>query len=152
MKLVAKLPKDRNQPGVMEVHGAGPAIVLMPVLGLADAAMAKQKGNPSRSPERCYGDTPTGVWKVHVSIIMRDERAFGPHKVLLLSPISGQAYNSYLSPARRSGILIHGGAPGAGGNLRPTYGCLRVSNDSMARLHELIAQYGPIETLETIEV
>ena len=152
MKMVALLPKDRRQVGVLEVSNGATAVESMPVLGLADSAMAKQKGNPTRNPERCYGDTPTGVWKVHISIIMRDEHAFGPHKVLLLSPISGQAYRSYLAPARRNGILIHGGAPGAGGVLRPTYGCLRVSNDHMARLHELIAQHGPITTLETKEV
>lgn len=152
MNLVAIFQSNRNLTGALEVWHDGAKLADFPCLGKADNDMAAKKRNPSRNPERPYGDTPTGLWKVYVSIIAQDKDTYGPGPLLLMTPISGQAIKAYKAPNPRSGILIHGGNLGAAGQLRPTYGCIRVHNETMARLHEFIRQHGQIQTLETKEV
>lgn len=150
LTLIATLPTDRAQTGTLQVILNGATMESFPCLGKADNDMARRKGNPSRNPERPYGDTPTGTWTVRVGITKREQDVYGKHPVLMLWPTGGQAMKAY-NIGRRSGIWIHGGEPSATGGLRPTYGCIRVLDETMARLHELIRQHGQIETLETKE-
>lgn len=152
MTLIAIFPKDRTQAGTLEAWSGETLLGTFPVLGKADNDTARVKGNPTRNPEKPYGDTPAGVWRIRVGIIKQDAHAYGPHRIFVMWPLSGQAMRAYEPPNRRNGICLHGGALNAAGGLRPTYGCPRVHNETMARLHELEAQYGRIETIETKEV
>lgn len=151
MNLIALLSADRNQLGTLQVCLNGAISESFPCLGKADRETAARKGNPKCNPERPYGDTPTGAWRVRVGGIQKDPHVYGPNRVLLLWPLGGQGYLAY-TIGGRGGIWIHGGDPNAAGGLRPTYGCIRVSNETMARLLELIDQHGQIETLEIKEV
>jgi len=49
-----------------------------------------------------------------------------------LSPVGGQALTA--PSTGRTGLLIHSGDPGAGGGLRPTNGCIRLSGADMSAL------------------
>jgi lipoprotein-anchoring transpeptidase ErfK/SrfK len=66
------------------------------------------------------------------------ERKYGPHGWITLNPVAGQALEAKRNG--RFGLLIHGGAPGAGGALRPTFGCLRLTNGDMRGLMEIVGQ------------
>ncbi len=152
LHLIALLPVDRSQQGTLQVWSDGSLVASFPCLGKADDAMARQKGNPKRERRRPFGDTPLGTWTVRVGIRKREVDVYGPEMVLMLWPTGGEAMQAYAAPNRRNGIWIHGGDPNAAGGLRPTYGCLRVSNKTMAELHKLIARFGFPVTLETKEV
>jgi len=151
MNWVALLPADRSQQGTLEVWIDGALRASYPCLGKADDAMAKQKGNPKRERLRPFGDTPLGTWTVRVGIRKREIDVYGPHPVLMLWPTGGEAMAAYSSPNRRSGIWIHGGRFNAAGGLRPTYGCVRVSDQTMAELHDFIARRGLPTNFETKE-
>ncbi len=152
MKWIAILPDDRNQQGTLEVWIDGGKSAEFPCLGKADDNMARQKGNPKRDRLRPFGDTPLGTWTVRVGVRRREIDTYGPAMVLMLWPTGGEAMKAYASPNRRNGIWIHGGLLNAAGGLRPTYGCLRVSNTTMVELHKFIARFGSPENLEIKEV
>jgi hypothetical protein len=150
MKLVATFRKDRSLMSELKVtHSGGVETFLC--LGKADDAMAAKKRNKLRDPRRPYGDTPTGTWTARLGVIQREARTYGPYAVIMLWPESGQAKEAYEPPNPRSGIWIHGGDLNSNRQLRPTFGCIRVSNETMARLVELLNQNGRIATLETKE-
>lgn len=151
MKLIAILPKDRYQPGTLQVWDGTSILMECVCLGKSDNKMAASKGNPTRNPLEQFGDTPTGVYKVVIGGKKTDTHAYGPLAILALIPISGMALKSYQGSYRRSDLALHSGARNSAGGLRPTYGCLRIFDEDMARLHDFIVSSGPIETLELKE-
>lgn len=152
MNLIALLPKDRTQRGKLQLWRDGSLIQVFDVLGKSDNETARKRNNTSRNPLLPFGDTPVGTWKVAVGPIKSDHKTYGHNPVLMLWPTGGPALVSHDAAHRRTGIWLHGGDTNALGNLRPTFGCLRVHNETMARLHELSKQHGQITTLETKEV
>lgn len=122
----------------------------VPVLGKADSLAAAQHGNATRDPLRAYGDTPTGQYSCRLEPAASGPdaiRSFGTHQRILLTPIGGQALEAakdgdpaVLNDGHRLGLMLHGGAPGNGGGLRPTHGCLRLSNDDQAALVALFQE------------
>lgn len=122
MKIKVTLPKTRTFPGTLTVEGLDKEIKC---LGKADQFAADKAGNKERDPAKHFGDTPLGEFKVELAGVGASIRSYGPNKRFLLLGVPG-----------REGIMVHGGAPGNGGGLRPTDGCLRVSNDDMAWLIE----------------
>ena len=152
MQLIAILPNDRSQIGELQIWRNGALVQKFPVLGKADNALAKKSGNASRDQLFPFGDTPTGKWKVTAAPKPQaDTSTYGIHPVFMLWPLDGNAMISHDAKHRRVGIWLHAGVLNGAGQLRPTYGCLRVHNETMGRLHELIAQHGPITTLEVKE-
>ena len=150
MNLVATFPQDRSKVGSLVVEHPG-GVESFPCLGKADDAMAAKKRNKMRDPLRPYGDTPLGTWTARLGVIQRETSAYGPFPVIALWPERGQALQAYALPNPRSGIWLHGGDKNSQGHLRPTFGCIRVSNETMARLVELLKQNGQVATLETKE-
>ena len=136
------LPKNRVNPGTLELRDgdtvvAGP----FPVLGKADNQAAAQKGNPTRNPEREDGDTPLGEYGITEVVPTggpaMPAHSYGPNGALRLNPVAGQALIAKRNG--RTGLLIHGGDPRpSDGGLRPTHGCLRVSDPNMAVLAPLV--------------
>jgi len=67
-----------------------------------------------------------------------------PNGALRLSPVSGNAQVAETT-AGRQGLLIHGGSTGStgywrGGNeLRATHGCVRLRNEDMAALVDILS-------------
>lgn len=144
--LRARLPHNRRQAGTLELlDQSGQVLHRCPCLGLADQLAAAGAGNPQRDPTRQYGDTPAGRYRVTLGRVLEPARSYGPGRVLVLDPLDGQARQAAANG--RSGLLIHGGDPSPAGGLRPTHGCLRVSNHDQARLAELLEGAGAI-TLE----
>jgi hypothetical protein len=91
------------------------------------------------------GNTPTGQYKV-VRIeptASWNQSSYGPNGALRLEPFSGNAKVAE-EVIGRKGLLVHGGAPGSDGywrgigQLRATHGCVRLSNDSMKQLTDLL--------------
>jgi len=137
--IVVKLPDDRTEYGTIQVEDdagnvlAGP----FPAYGKADNSRASNEGNPSRDPVRPYGDTPTGGYLLGAveptgAGTGFSEPTYGNAGAIRLIPNSGQALEAEHNG--RSGLLIHGGSTNATGGLRPTYGCVRVGNDDMAKV------------------
>jgi len=143
-----QLPRDRTQTGSLSVSDdAGTALAgPFDALGKADNAAAKARGNPTRDPTRSFGDTPTGGYRGFVNHLTRtpaNDRTYGPQAIITLDPTSGQA--KIAKTNGRFGLLIHGGDLNAAGRLRPTFGCVRLSNPSMKKLLAAIPDGEKIE-------
>ena len=151
MILRVTLPRNRNIPGeLVALDDDGQVIHRCPVLGKADNAKAAEMGNPTRNPLLRFGDTPTGLWCCEKRGPEAPASTYGVHSVIVMIPISGDA----LRASTRSGIWLHGGAPGrnsATAFLRRTHGCLRVADDDMRQIWRLSATFGEPETLEVTE-
>jgi len=107
-------------------------------LGEADLMAAIKAGNPQRDPLKGYGHTPLGRYRAVLSGKWGENpgplRSYGPHRVIELHPIDGDALK-----ANRPGLAIHGGAPAPDGiGLRPTHGCVRLSDRNQGELVALL--------------
>lgn len=142
-----ELLEDRNQTGVLTLRNAAGSQLAgpFPAFGRGDNATAAAHGNPTRNPTQLYGDTPTGTYDILRAVATGtatnyNDRSYGPNGALVLRPTGGQALAGATNG--RVGLLIHGGAPGTGGRLRATHGCVRLSNQDQARLMAAIAAAG----------
>lgn len=147
LKIRVELSSDRNQTGTLKLLNASGGSLTGPlsVYGRSDSTMASNHGNPSRDPTKLYGDTPTGTYTIPLAVATGNStsynnHSYGPNGALVLKPESGQAATAATNG--RKGLLIHGGDPGAGGKLRATHGCLRLSNADMAKLMAAILAAG----------
>jgi hypothetical protein len=143
LRIVVQLPLDRTKTGNLRLIDDGGGVLAGPfdVLGKSDNATAASHGNPDRDPLSPYGDTPEGEYAVPVAVATGAGTAFtshsyGPHGALVLQPVSGDAMAA--AAAGRTGLMIHSGDPGATNPLRPTHGCLRLSNGSMNALMQAL--------------
>ena len=132
------LPYDRSTPGRLTLRAEeGGNVLTCPALGKADNAGAAAHGNPTRDPTRPYGDCPIGTydvtgWAPTDRSNTEEVDRFGPHGKLVLDPTGGPALEAKRNG--RYGLLIHGGRLNMSQRLRPTYGCLRVSDAAMAEI------------------
>ena len=131
------LPKNRDSNGTMVVDIDGFPVATFEVLG-------RGSRGPGDTQFLENGNTPTGVYRgaVWKSTAGQSQSSYGPNGKLALDPVSGNALIArHLS---RVDLLIHGGdidsRPGSQwrGNLKPTHGCLRVANEDVADLHNLL--------------
>lgn len=131
MKIRIEVPADRRKLGWLTIVGTpfGCACYLK-----ADNAAAAKSGNPTRDPTRRNGDTPLGTYRAVVGKAYAwSPRTYGPYRVVRLEPTGGDALTAKQNG--RSGLLIHGGDLASDGrSLRPTHGCVRVSNYHQAAL------------------
>ncbi len=140
MKIYSRLPKDREQPGIVWwVKRSGVAdgareIIVGPyrARGEADNSGAAAHGNVQEDPARAYGDHPSGYYRVNrVADDPQPPRSYGPF-FLGLDPVDGEALQAKRNG--RVGLGIHGGDLGPEQILRPTFGCLRVDNQTIIDL------------------
>jgi hypothetical protein len=120
-------------------------LLSMDCLGKADNQEAARRGNPTRDPTKPFGDTPTGSYHAHpfrwpTAPPLADRKKYGPHGWIAIDPQSGQALTAKING--RHGLLIHSGELRAG-NLRPTFGCVRVTDEAMKKLLDLVR--GPVD-------
>lgn len=85
-----------------------------------------------------YGNTPTGTYTGYLDGPHSPSSSYGPHKVINMTGVSGVIVES-----GRSEIWIHGGDPETNPDLpwyplRPTYGCVRISNANQLALQNNI--------------
>lgn len=102
MTIRIQFSRNRLERGFLAVAGTDFGC---PCLGRADQEAAKKVGNPSRNPLRRNGDTPTGTYRAWIGrVILLSPRSYGPHPVIRLDPISGDALEAKRNG--RSGLLI----------------------------------------------
>jgi hypothetical protein len=138
------LPRNRNRPGRIRVEINGTPQAEFFVLGRGSTTVkGKRTGNPTRSPFRYAGDTPTGDYLSSgvESTGGLSQDSYGPWGAIRLKAVAGDAFLAE-SIFGRKGLLIHGGAPGRFEGYASTLGCLRVSNLDMRRLMQLISDAG----------
>lgn len=164
IRITVSLHKDRYRVGVLTVavpptmpvpQTPGP-VVTCPCLGISDNAQAIAHHNPTRNTLLPFGDTPTGVYAATV-IPPGDVDGYGVNRRLFLTPVSGDGVKAESTPNNRSGLLIHGGKLNPAytwwDGLRPTYGCVRVPDDGMARVLDVVDKNsGAKITVEVVEV
>jgi len=140
MNITISLPLNRQFPGRITCGSWWSEC-----LGEADLMAAIQHGNPQRDPLKGYGHTPLGRYRAvlgpaHAST-PADLRSYGPHRVILLQALDGDALTA--AKNGRDGIWIHGGAPAPDGiGLRPTHGCVRLSDRNQGELVALLEAAG----------
>lgn len=146
MTIFVELPQNRKKLGTIwcgELEA--------PCYGKADQAAATRVGNSQRNQLLRNGDTPTGKYVAEVGKTKIPSRTYGKHPIIRLIPKEGNA----LLAARngRAGLLIHGGEPSSSGGLRPTYGCLRVSEETQAALVACLQEHpDEVHIVEVVEV
>lgn len=139
--LLVELAKDRTRVGrltLVDWRGeviAGP----FPALAKADKQSAIRNGNPKRNPIKPFGDTPTGLYELSITHPLTPPRSYGIHAAFRMNPVSGQALQAKING--RSGLLIHGGTSGAGGRLRPTHGCIRLFDEDIKILLDVVSEH-----------
>jgi hypothetical protein len=142
MKIQIALSKDRSILGNLQVFDDAGVVVLGPVdcLGQADQGDAHAHNNPTRDTTRQYGNTPTGGYAIAQLVTHSggetDLHTYGSYPSILLDPLSGDALKAKQNG--RSGLMIHGGAPGLNGRLRPTHGCVRLSESDQRDLVSIV--------------
>jgi hypothetical protein len=149
-EIVVQLPLDRTKTGsLILVDDSGNTLAgPYDVLGKADNGTAVAHGNPNRDPLLPYGDTPEGIYGINRAVATGNgtvytAHSYGPYGALVLQPISGDAQTA--ANAGRIGLMIHSGDAGQTNPLRPTHGCLRLSNDSMNALMQAIANSSEVD-------
>jgi hypothetical protein len=139
------LPRNRDHPGWIRVEVNGVPKSEFRVLGRGSMTVKGKptSKHPSLSPFANAGNTPTGnyVSPGIVSTETWDQHSYGPWGAIRLTAVAGDALLAQHKYGR-SGLLIHGGDPGRFDGYRSTLGCLRLSNQDMHRLVQLISGAG----------
>jgi len=131
------LPKNRDNVGTLRVEVDGRPLADFRVLG-------RGSRGPGDTSLRSKGNTPTGTYSANqiIETATFPQASYGPWGAVRLQPLSGDALLAEV--LGRHGLLIHGGAPGTTGpwkgSLKPTHGCLRVSNDDMKKLRGMLEE------------
>jgi hypothetical protein len=141
------LPRNRNLAGRLRVEKDGMLLAEFSALGRG----SRGPGDTSLLKD---GNTPTGSYKgsEFIETKGRNLASYGPWGALRLKPESGNAVLAQ-DVFGRKGLLIHGGALATSGlwkgKLKPTHGCIRLSNSDMKRLREIIeaARYDDIRKM-----
>ena len=153
-RILVDLLKDRTRLGKLRFFSDDMELRFeCACLGRADNAEARKHGNPTRDPKRPFGDTPVGTYRVlairSAGSSPSDVRSYGPHAAIAIEGTSDDAMAARVV-GKRTGLLIHGGALSANKTLRPTHGCIRVSDPDMLALHGAIATHGrPAQVIVT---
>jgi hypothetical protein len=129
-KVTVVLPSDRNYKGTLTLYKAnGSYVCSFECLGrsVSNASMYEYEGN-----------TPTGTYTGFLYGPVETAYSYGPYKVINMTGVSGAIIDS-----GRSGIWIHGGDPCTDSSLtyyplRPTHGCVRISNSNQYNLQNSI--------------
>jgi hypothetical protein len=142
MRIRISLPDNRDYEGRLEAFDLSGAVVFGPVpaAGRAHDEPAAAHENPSRNPLLPYGDTPLGTF-VASGVVESgggrglDAEVFGPHGVVLLEPVAGQA--ALADAHGRLRLFIQGGGDTDQG-LRATAGAIRLRDLDQEQLVALV--------------
>lgn len=129
-KITVSLPSNRNNKGTLTLYNcSGTSISSFECLGrsVSNGSMTVTNGN-----------TPTGTYTGYLYGPASPTSSYGPYKVVNMTGVSGVIVSS-----GRSGIWIHGGDAATDTSdtwypLRPTHGCVRISNSNQSTLQTKI--------------
>jgi hypothetical protein len=137
--ILVEFGADRNVCGALSLVDDQGSVICggFAASGRSTRKLSERHGNPLRDPTKIYGDTPTGVYRVVRLIASVPDpdgahERFGPHGVVVLEAVSGDA--ALADANGRFQLWIHGGATTADGALRSTAGAIRLKNEAMAEL------------------
>ena len=133
------LSNNRNQSGVLIVSDRSSGRVLGQY-----QALGRGSQGPGNTQMQVNGNTPTGTYTVTRAVSTQGwpQNSYGPNGALRLDPSGGNAHNAHVGG--RNGFLIHGGSLGGPGywrgpnELRATHGCIRLQNDDVRRLIQIL--------------
>lgn len=139
--IMVNLYADRKQLGTLKMYNDSGALVFGP-----KQALGRSEYDTNWS--QINGNTPTGVYTATIAGPMSQTtaniRTYGPSKYIAMDPVSGNALIAKQNG--RTGLWIHGGAAADAGAtsypLRPTHGCVRLSNDDQASLIYVLSTLG----------
>ncbi|HVZ30692.1 MAG TPA: hypothetical protein VG839_09890 [Asticcacaulis sp.] len=141
MKIIIELPTNRTQYGRLRLVDGNGNDLIEPVPAIGRADPSNWPNNPNSDPLLPGGNTPTGGYDVtglRPPNDSTDASRHGTNGKLELRPTSGQALQA---AAVRDHLQIHGGYLNSAGNLRPTSGCIRVSDSSMKTLLDAMSAH-----------
>lgn len=138
MTITVNLHKDRRKEGELILESGE----VFRCFGKSDQTSADAAGNPLRNPLHKMGDLPTGTYRAtkcepHPATPV-NLRSYGAGPYWRLFAVKGDALTA--TNNGRMGIEMHGGPTGApmpANALRPTHGCLRVDDSTIAALAAL---------------
>lgn len=120
-RIAISFSSNRNTFGTMTVYNAS-GVSQMSVNCLGKSAYGYDMYTKN-------GHTPTGTYTGYLYGPVSPSSSYGPYKVVAMTGVSGVIVTS-----GRSGIWIHGGTAASTDSatypLRPTYGCVRISNSN----------------------
>lgn len=127
------LPVDRDYKGTLTLYDASGTVCM--------TAECLGRSGSNADPSIYYGNTPTGYCEAWLGGPETESNhgSYGPYKYIILNPIFGDMKDY----TNRGGFLIHGGSPETNTSLdryplRPTNGCIRVSNANQLLLENKI--------------
>lgn len=132
MQITVTLNRNRNIPGTLRAVSSAGEVLQMACLGKADRTIAAAHGNPTCDPLKPFGDTTVGTYSGFLTVPGANLRSYGPFRRIALHAVAGDAWKAKRNG--RAGEMAHGGDLAAGGELRPTEGCVRVANPDMEQL------------------
>lgn len=140
--IIVNLPAygNRDNKGTLKMYNGSGALVFGPVEALGRGDRTEQGDKNNANWRLTDADTPTGVYSASIAAKELPESSYGPHQRVRMTPVSGDIVTT-----TRSGFLIHGGDAATSGTwapLRPTHGCIRISNNNVASLLAVIASTG----------
>ena len=149
LNIIARLPSNRELLGTLDLTDENGEVLLGPLecLARSDEAYAVACGNPSRNPLLKGGDLPTGKWlgtPKHFTPPVTESvnHSYGPYGYIALSAMSGDCLEAQANG--RAGLWCHGGDLNPKytewGGRRPTFGCLRLSNNDMYQLLKAVGE------------
>jgi hypothetical protein len=134
------LPENRDYKGTLTMYHNGNTVHTCDCLGRGTNCAANDYDHTKWWIIDGYGDTPTGSYNGTWKSPSSDTGSYGPYGRVNLVAIGGHALE-----CGREDIQIHGGDPATSGTwkpLKPTYGCIRVSNDDQEIISNLVESYG----------
>jgi hypothetical protein len=144
--IIANFPSNRDYKGTLKVYNDNGKLVFGPVEALGRGTNDPSNGNDHTNWRLKNSDIPTGVAKTVVYAKGSSDHSYGPYKRVWLN----QAVSGNFLIAENNGrdeIMIHGGDPATSSSLtwyplRPTYGCIRLSNSDQRELIQVLEQNG----------
>ncbi|MET3207389.1 UNVERIFIED_CONTAM: hypothetical protein ABIC26_000323 [Paenibacillus sp. PvR008] len=134
---MVNLKSNRRELGTLKMYNGSGSLAFGPVPALG-------RSEYDYSPTEIDGNTPTGEYTAQLAPPRTDtaahRRSYGMNGIVEMDPISGQALIAKRNG--RTGLWIHGGAPSSTGGLRPTHGCVRLSEEDQAGLVSAIKRAG----------
>jgi len=143
--IIANFSSNRNYKGTLKMYDGNGNLVFGPVEALGRGTSCEENDWDHTNWEMINADTPTGVYNAWVIGPGSPESSYGPYSRVAMDPVSGNALVAEQNG--RSGFQIHGGTPETNSEatwypLRPTYGCIRLSNSNQDALIKKIDEVG----------
>lgn len=141
--IIANFTSNRDYKGSLKMYDSNGNLVFGPVEALGRGTSCEENDWDHTKWWLTNADTPTGSYTAWIVGPGSPVSSYGPYERVSMDPISGNALIA--EENGRYGFMIHGGDPETNTSatwypLRPTYGCIRISNSNQAALIKKIKE------------